>query len=472
MPSPPGAVTFTPALEKYGMLTLKDLSVENLDGGGDGIHARAPGRLIPPFRTPLQQRDVRQAEAQTNRIRETETGADLTRPWALFFEWMAHAYNQAQADAGGSKRLLHAVVLWIDEIKTRDEWARIGAVDTTDPLEVTPISTSVPRTDTAPYARDWEVGDYVCWNDPSQSGVDSGKRRYECGQITVIDSITGEWTIQRHWPDAGAGEATFGSYVEAHGDVRLYRVLASHFCYDVQKEDYIFDAAGGKTGIPRRWDIPLPSACVVAVYMAAENEFGLGDWTGQNISYEYQTSNPKLLPPAPGLRTCAGQAYLFEEPGTIAAGNKATLPIRVQDWASLRTIYGFMGTLPVNPSDGDTLKVRVKILYAADRLDGVELQDASQPWTNLEDLLWEKDGTFSDVASSDRGQTWAASSSNPPTERRMPYCEDDLLYWDPEAAIKAWPVPVAECDAWLDFEVLAVGTADTAPSDLSIVVQT
>ena len=116
--------------------------------------------------------------------------------------------------------------------------------------------------------------------------------------------------------------------------------------------------------------------------------------------------------------------------------------------------------------------------YAADRIDGKQLYDPAQPWQNLEDLVWQKLGSLPDISSADQGtiegQTWAASQDNPPTQRRMPYAEQELIYYDPEGGTKAWPPPVLEGDAWLTFDVLTatLGTDTNPPADLTVVVQT
>jgi hypothetical protein len=483
MPAP-GAVTFTPFVDIYGMLSLKDIRVSSWedDSGSNGdvapyVPLRTPlfkSRIDPTSGAPAQdQRNVFGA-SQDARI---EAGANLTRTWVLFFEKIAELLKRVVSRS----RRLHALVCYIDETETDQVWAEIQAVDaSTDPIVVgnlipPPLLRSLPQTDASPYPRDWVVGDYVVWNDPERSAVDLTRRRYECGQITAI-SDTGDWTIRRHWPESTPGNrATFGSYMEAHPAVRLYRIEVAHFTYEIVENAFMVDSDGNRSGVPKRWDIVLPHAAVVAVYMAAENSTGMGPATEVNCSYPYTSINPALLPPAPGLRTHVGAAYWFEEPGTIALRTRPegltfnfypTLPIRIQDWATIRTMYGFLGT----PS-GD-LTVRVKILRASERLPDVQLYDPSQPWRDLEDLVW----ASGEISSADKGPGWTApGTSNPPRERRMPYCENDLFYWDPEDVgdpdyvKKAWPVPVMEADAWLTFDIVSMAGA---PADISVVVQT
>jgi hypothetical protein len=576
----------------YGMLSLKDIAVENW--GQDRQAGGASTRKVPvvPIRTPLfnsriepEERASEAAEtAQQAGIMVTrgaperrerrqdapiERGADLSRPWVLFLEEILRLLK-VNVEAAARLRKLHAVLCWIDETETRDIWATIGDVDaTTDPLMIAAPLIGTPRTTIPPYAEAWAVGDYVLWNDPargdpmigtvSTSGLtvawvsgstfddslagnlitingesytvssvekdnktltltatagdqaaadytaDSFRRRYECGQITAIDADTGAATIRRHWPESQPGHrATFESYMETHGDVRLYRVHTSLFTHEVKPNTFLTDentdpaysflpadARNRYSGLPRRWDITLPHAAVVAVYVAAENEFGMGPWTGINTSYPY-SSDVRLLPAAPGLRTHVGASYWFEEPGDIEARTRPdgaggtistlnfypTLPIRIQDWASIRTMYGFVGQPALNPAAGEPVSVRVKILYAANRIDGKELYDPTQPWQNLETLSWQKLGALPDICSADQGSidgiAWLDSQLNPPAERRMPYCEGDGFFWDPEGGTKAWPTPVMEADAWLTFDVLTatLGTDSNPPADLTVVIQT
>jgi hypothetical protein len=141
-------------------------------------------------------------------------------------------------------------------------------------------------------------------------------------------------------------------------------------------------------------------------------------------------------------------------------------------------MYAFIGLAATNTATAEPLKVRMKILYAAARIDGLPLHDAGQPWEDLEDLVWQKVAGVADIASADQGTVegviWATSQENPPTERRMPYCEQALFYWDPEAAAKAWPPPVLEADAWLTFAVLTAtqGGDSSVPQHITVVVQT
>jgi hypothetical protein len=118
------------------------------------------------------------------------------------------------------------------------------------------------------------------------------------------------------------------------------------------------------------------------------------------------------------------------------------------------------------------------MLLAADRVDNIELYDPAQPWQDLETLVWQKHPNGeADISSADQGTiqgvSWNVSQNNPPTQRRMPYCEADLVPWDPEVSGKAWPTPVMEADAWLTFDVLVAASGTGGPpADLTVVVQT
>lgn len=489
MPSPPSAVSFSAVIEKHGMLTLKDLWTSNLEGGRGSAMQR---QLIPPFRSPMFAEQVRRAEAAIARVLETASGADLTRNWAMFLVDLAKRQAETAADR---RPHLHAVVLWVNELETADVWAIVGAVDAeTDPITVPGFGVA-SRQNEPPYTRPWAKGDFLVWNDPQPSARNGTRRKYECAQIIDIAN-TGQWVIRRHWPGSGVSEATFGSYMDSHGSVRVYRLNASHFCYHIQGDDYVFDLTGEDSGVPRRWDIVLPSACVVAVAVCAENGFGFGEWTLVNTSYPNST-DIHLLQSAPGLRTLNGASYLFEEPGPIVKRTRPdavggtretlefypTLPIRMQDWASIRTMYAFVGTLPTLDDEETKMRVKVRLLWSKlrpdmtpGRIDKLALYHPDQPWQEMENLLFDK--AHEDVSSADQGiiqvNGWQVSIENLPTERRMPYCEREDFFWDPEGADKAWPPYVLEADAWLTFDVLLRDLAggEKPPEDLSVVVQT
>lgn len=601
MPAP-SSVTFTPFVDIYGMLSIKDIAVEDW---GDADQKRGSLNDVPtiPLRTPMFNSrvsasgddsagigainpgikviDLGSPAGASRRDVPIESGANLTRTWVIFLEKILKLLRGKITTAQRARKL-HAVLCWIDETETRDIWATVGAVDAvTDPLVIATPGLSTPRTTIPPYAEPWAVGDYVVWNDPARGtsfsgtvsfagtdvtwvsgalfdtsmvgnpitlgtsvytvltvqpdgkkltinadagGIQSGVsysvssflRRYECGQVVAVDATTGATTIRRHWPQSMPGNrATFESYMESHGfGIRLYRVKTSLFTYEMKANSFLTDGNTDTTftflpsdtrnrysGIPRRWDITLPHAAVVAVYVAAENDAGLGPWAGVNTSYGWADTDTKVPqhPPAPGLRTHVGASYWFEEPGDIVARTRPngaggtistlnfypTLPIRIQDWATIRTMYGFVGKPAVTPATDEPLKVRMKVLLAADRIDGKALYDPAQPWQDWEDLIWEKVGNIPCISNADKGGSlslnssavWTTSQANPPTQRRMPYCAQGFFYWDPEnIAIppKAWPVPVMEADAWLTFDVLVatVGSDAKPPADLTVVIQT
>jgi hypothetical protein len=187
---------------------------------------------------------------------------------------------------------LYVNLVYIDELTT-DVWVTIDtAIDeTTDPVEVT--VTPNPDRRTPPEVLDFEVGDYVIFNDQG---------KYECCQI--IDISENLWTLRRHYPGTDPGRATFESFMNYHDPgTQIFKL---------QVREFPFPAPAGKwddpTGnIPGRFDMPIPAACVVCVVAAVWNRTGYGPWTNYNLS----------TTELPGLRTHVGGTYSFVVRGDL-----------------------------------------------------------------------------------------------------------------------------------------------------------
>jgi hypothetical protein len=75
-----------------------------------------------------------------------------------------------------------------------------------------------PRT-----SRQFQVGDLVVFVDEGPGPNNSGRRCYECAQITTIEGT--QYTFQRAYPGVPAGQATFGTLKCPHkAGIRFYKL--------------------------------------------------------------------------------------------------------------------------------------------------------------------------------------------------------------------------------------------------------
>jgi len=63
-------------------------------------------------------------------------------------------------------------------------------------------------------SRQFQVGDFVVFNDEAQDAANPGQRSHECAQITAINGS--QFTFQRAYPGVPSGQATFGTLRCAH----------------------------------------------------------------------------------------------------------------------------------------------------------------------------------------------------------------------------------------------------------------
>ncbi|MGC8855149.1 MAG: hypothetical protein ACP5OY_09620, partial [Halothiobacillaceae bacterium] len=241
--------------------------------------------------------------------------------------------------------------------------------------------------------RVFRVGDFVVFNDESADPANPGRRSYECAQITgpgapgdVVPS--GEFYLQRAYPGVPEGQATFGTLRCAHlAGIRFYKLDQKTFTFSVRKGFF------RTPDLPARIEAKLPSACVVAALAGVANHFGYGPFTVFPLSRHNE-------PYMPGLRTCNGGAYIFQRPGPLAVEDTAAMPVRVQDSASIRSIYAYVqrGT-----SDPGAQLFTVKRRRAG-----------GEAWEPLEYLaIW----TWNPPLTS----TYEGKA--PPDERRLPYMD-------------------------------------------------
>jgi hypothetical protein len=417
---------------------------------------------------------------------------------------------EVQPDASGNANIVgaHEVAMalyYVDELAT-DLLASIDADldDTTDPA-------TVACTVNQETARVFRVGDFIVFNDEAADANNPGRRSYECAQIVGPgnegDAVpSGNFVLQRAYPGVDPGFATFGTLRCAHkAGIRFYKLDYKIFTYSIRKGFF------RTPGIPARIEAKIPSVCVVAALAGVANHFGFGPFTVFPLSHH---SEPFM----PGDRTCNGGAYTFQIPGALAIAENVAIPMRVQDAASIRCIYGYVqqGT-----SDGQSAYL-VKI----SRDDGATwepleymgiAQSIPTPYRNTYDFLVENEGYGKPetrrLPYNDFGTVLAqavTASGSPQTVSTASYGANRLgfdvgefvhiglgtaneeyvlvLAADPDNQTfdaiftknhdigervrpTIWPTPVLHEGDDLAFDILAVASPDPG-SDLTVVIQT
>jgi len=302
-------------------------------------------------------------------------------------------------DASGSTNIVgaHEITLalyHVDELAA-DLWASIDAAmdSSTDPVAV--ACTMNPDT-----SRQFQVGDFVVFNDEAKDAANPGRRSYECAQIAAINA--NQFTFQRAYPGVPSGQATFGTLKCAHqAGIRFYKLDQKTFTFSVKKGFF------RTPGLPARVEAKLPSACIVAAVAGVANHFGYGPFTVFPLSHHNE-------PFMPGDRTCNGGAYTFQIPGPLAVQENVAIPMKVQDAASIRCIYAY---LQQGTSDGQSAYL-VKI----SRDGGATWQDLEYmgiaqsiptPYKNTYDFLVQNEGY------------------GLPATRRLPYADYGIVLAQP-----------------------------------------
>jgi hypothetical protein len=259
-------------------------------------------------------------------------------------------------------------VVYVDELTADCYATTTDAVDSgaTDPLTLTVIPNPGQTSDLA-----FVVGDWIVWND-------AGK--FEIGQLTVKAGDV--WTIQRHYPGELAGCSTFEAPLAAHdAGIRLFKGQVRQFLSNAKTLEFTRPGDG-----VARFDMALPSACVVAIVAAPFTDTWYGTWVNVNCASET----------VPGLRTCVGGEFSFQtdrvygDPGTLVAKNNfsvdLTQPQRVN----------FCYTPEAIAADDLVVNVRVT-------------SDGGATWTTLETLT---------IAV---GETNSWPGESPPAGQQTPY---------------------------------------------------
>jgi hypothetical protein len=254
-----------------------------------------------------------------------------------------------EPDASGNANIVgaHEITLalyYVDELTT-DLWASIDEPldNATDPATV--VCTVNPDTE-----RVFRVGDFVVFNDESADPSNPGRRSYECAQITGPGSEgevvpSGTFVLQRAYPGVPDGQATFGTLRCAHlAGIRFYKLEKKTFTFSVRKGFF------RTPGLPARIEAQLPSACVVAALAGVANHFGYGPFTVFPLSRHNE-------PYMPGLRTCNGGAYTFQVPGPLTVQENVVIPLKVQDAASIRSVYAYLQRGTTDGQSGFLVKI-------------------------------------------------------------------------------------------------------------------
>ena len=247
---------------------------------------------------------------------------------------------------------------------------------------------------TAELGRQFAVGDFVIWNDPTIVAPNSYS--YEIDQITAItptDDTHFSVTLARGANGAAAGMAQYGSAIAAHSDAALFRLSNKSWQFNL-------DTAAGPQILNFLW----PNMCVAAVALGQQ---GQGVITVNLAPAPYlegtTTPNPRLTPPSPGMRTMNGAAYIgLGIPGTLSPSQTAPARAPVQAWESLRTINALVRTAPVGATTFNGNANAAVVVYVC------YISPAG-----LVGLI--------DTLVINTGQTSSYASTNAPDGRQMPY---------------------------------------------------
>lgn len=253
-------------------------------------------------------------------------------------------------------------------------------------------------------------------------------RSYECCQL--VSGATGSsWELKRAFDGVPPGQAHFNSFVTPHdAGRRVYKLHEKHFTLKVRRDAVTIDSAGFR--YPDQFDMVLPAASAVAELVSLQNYHGYGPWKIVNTAAIFSDTD-KDLPPAPGVRTLSGQAYLMPFPGEAEVRANAATPLLIQDNAPLRCVYAYVQEAPT----GAPLRIRVKYR-----------KGPSAEWLEIQELT---------IAA---GELYSYQGDNTPAMRKMPYGID-------------WPPPVMLEDFEISYDILEVGSL-TPGVDLMVVVQT
>ena len=316
--------------------------------------------------------------------------------------------------------------------------------------------------------RQFGVGDFILWNDPT---ITAGVLGYEIDQITAIvpiDATHASFTVSRN-PGMGAPAdlAQYGSPIDAHSNVAFYRLINKLFVTSANPQP-------GPQICKFPWDNMTVAAVTALLPGCPPYQINLAP-----APYIPGTKNlnPRTNPPAPGLRTMNGAAYTnLGIIGGIGVGQTSSARVSVQAHESIRTVYAKVTVAPTGPTtfNGDANAcIVIYVCYLAP--DGVTV--------GLIDTLVIDATEFNSY-----------SASNVPDGRQMPY----HVLWPFTKPNADWPpnrlpvcagalttggllqLPITPSgsstvlftpDGQIDFIVSQVGTT-TAGGNLTVTIQT
>lgn len=261
----------------------------------------------------------------------------------------------------------------------------------------------------AELGRQFGVGDYILWNDPT---ITAGVRSYEIDQITAIvpvDNTHATVTVARRAQGAPMDQAQYGSSFNMHTNAAFYRLI-----------NKLFIASANPTPGPQVCKFPWDNMTVAAVLASVPGAAAPYTVNLAPTVYLPGTTNldPRVNPPTPGLRTMNGAAYTnLGVSGPLSVGAASVARVSVQAHESIRTVYAKVLVAPqgATPFNGDANAcIVIYVCYLAP--DGVTV--------GLIDTLVIDDGEFNSY-----------SSSNVPDGRQMPY----HALWPYTAPNADWP---------------------------------
>lgn len=277
------------------------------------------------------------------------------------------------------------------------------------------------------------IGATVSWY-PTPTGGQL-MRKYECG--LVIDD-NGTLKIQRHFPPDPAVDNSYFEYsAQTHqilddrsNPLRWYKLQIQHFSLQIKSDSPNVDP---NTHLPGRFDMVIPSACVVACMVAVQNYYGFSPFTVFPLNRDYPGVFDFDEPPSPGLRTLTGASYELPIGGDLSVGTDVPLPRQVQANESIRCIYAVVRNAPT----GDNVQIRVKLRTTP-----------SGTYQELEILTILAGHMYS----------FDETGDNTPADRRMPYGEH-------------WPLPPLLQQNTLGVDVVNVGST-TPGTDCIVYIET
>jgi len=254
----------------------------------------------------------------------------------------------------------------------------------------------------ATLGRQWAVGDFVVWNDPT---IVSGAYSYEIDQITKIvptDDTHFSVTLARHASGGASGFAQYGSKLNAHTAQNFYRLINKEFLANL-------DVSAGPQLLKFLWD---------NMAVAALSINGAGVSLLQNLAPPINAT--RSTPPAPGLRTMSGAAYIsLNISGSLVPGGQTNKADASQAWETIRTAYAKVDTAPTGATsytgpNGTVDANAAIVVYLC--------------WVSLANVV-----RLIDILVIDAGNFASFSAANAPDGRQMPFLtfSNKAIQWPP-----------------------------------------